>query len=109
MKPTGQLVRIADISSGQRDEMFALMEAYYDFADRAIFEADLEEKDWVVFILDESSNRLKGFSTQMVLHLDVAGRSIRAVFSGDTIIDREARGQRNLFQVSGWLLRSLIS
>jgi hypothetical protein len=109
MKPTGQLVRSADVTASQREEMFALMESYYEHADRATFDADLEEKDWVIQIFDEDTNKLKGFSTQILLHLQVCGRSVRALFSGDTIIDRDARGQRNLFQVSGWFLRSLMS
>jgi hypothetical protein len=109
MKPTGQLVRTADIAPGQRDEMFALMEAYYEQVDRATFDADLDEKDWVIQILDEETHRIKGFSTLMLMQAPVGGRWVRAVFSGDTIIDRDARGERNLFQVSGWFLRSLMS
>jgi hypothetical protein len=89
--------------------MFALMEAYYEYADRPTFEADLAEKDWVIMIHDEHTNTLKGFSTQLLLSVQVEGRPVRALFSGDTIIDRDARGQRCLFQVSGWFLRSLMS
>jgi hypothetical protein len=109
MKPTGQLVRVDDLGAGRRDEMFALMEAYYEYTDRATFDADLAEKDCVILILDEETDRLKGFSTQMLLHRELPGRPVRALFSGDTIIDRDARGQRSLFQVSGWFLRSLMS
>jgi hypothetical protein len=108
MKPTGQLVRVIDVGAGQRDEMYALMQSYYEHVDRPTFDADLEEKEWVIQIFDEETNRLKGFSTQMLLHVEVAGRPVRALFSGDTIIDRDARGERNLFQVSGWFVRSLM-
>src|SRR5437870_1388624 len=109
MKPTGQLVRTADIVLSQREEMFALMESYYEYVDRPSFDADLEEKEWVIQILDEETNKVKGFSTQMLLEVKVAGRSIRALFSGDTIIDSDARGERHLFQVSGWFVRSIMS
>src|SRR6266851_3627621 len=108
MKPTGQLVRVADIASSQREEMFALMESYYEHVDRATFDADLDEKEWVIQIVDEETNKLKGFSTQMLLEVNVSGRSIRALFSGDTIVDSDVRGERNLFQVSGWFVRSLM-
>ena len=108
MKPSGLLVRVVDLSAGQRDEMYTLMDAYYEHADRATFDADLAEKGWVVLILDAHTHAIKGFSTQMLLTVEFAGRPIRAVFSGDTIVDREARGQRALFQVSGWFLRSII-
>src|SRR5262249_14411664 len=54
-------------------------------------------------------NNLKGFSTQMLLQATVSGRSIRALFSGDTIIDSDVRRERTLLQVSGWFVRSLMS
>lgn len=109
MKSTGQVVRVGDITSSRRAEMFALMVSYYEGIDRATFDADLDEKDWVIQILDEETQGLLGFSTQMLLQVRVAGRSIRALFSGDTIVDRDARGEWNLFQVSGWFLRSLLT
>jgi hypothetical protein len=108
MKPTGQLVRAADVTPSQRDEMFALLESYYEGVERATFDADLDEKEWVIQIIDEETSCLKGFSTQMLLEVEVSGRTIRALFSGDTIVDQDARSERSLFQVSGWLVRSLI-
>ena len=109
MKPTGHLVRAADIAPRQREEMFALLESYYEGVERATFEADLDEKEWVIQVIDEDTNRLKGFSTQMLLEVEVSGRTVRALFSGDTIVDSDARGERNLFQISGWFVRSLMS
>jgi hypothetical protein len=109
MKPTGQLVRIADITPAQREQMFALMQSYYEGVERATFDADLDEKQWVIQILDEETNQLKGFSTQMLLEAEISGRTVHALFSGDTIVDSDARGERSLFQVSGWLVRSLMS
>ena len=108
MNLTGQLVRVPEICPRRRDQMFALMESYYENMDRATFDADLNAKDWVIEIADESSNELKGFSTQVVTHLQIDGRSIRALFSGDTIVDRDQRGQQKLFQISGWLLKRLM-
>jgi hypothetical protein len=109
MKPTGQLVRIADTTPSQREEMFALMDLYYEGVERVNFDADLDEKEWVIQIIDEKTNRLKGFSTQMLLEVEVSGRAVHALFSGDTIVDSDARGERSLFQVSGWFVRSLMS
>ena len=108
MNLTGQLVRVTEISAHRRDQMYALMDSYYENMNRATFDADLDEKDWVIEIADESSNELKGFSSQVLKHFQVEGRSVRALFSGDTIVDRDQRGQQRLFQVSGWLLRRLM-
>lgn len=101
-KLTGQLVRVAEIGAGRRDEMYALMDAYYENMDPATFNSDLDQKEWVIQIVDSASNELKGFSTQMLIHMLVDGRSIRALFSGDTIVESDRRGQQKLFQVSGW-------
>ncbi len=108
MKLAGQLVRIADISECRRDQMFQLMDRYYENTDRVTFEADLAAKDWVIEIFDPSSKDLKGFSTQVLHQIRIGGRSVRVLFSGDTIVDRDWRGQQALFQVSGWFLRRLI-
>jgi hypothetical protein len=108
MKLTGRLVRAADIAPSQRGEMFALMESYYEGVERATFDTDLDEKGWVIQISDDETGGLKGFSTQMLLEADVSGRTVRALFSGDTIIESSARAERCLFQVSGWFVRSLM-
>lgn len=108
MKSTGQLVRVTDITPYQRNEMFALMDGYYEQVTRSAFEADLDEKQWGILLLEEGTGRVLGFSTQLILQLRVDDRPIRALFSGDTIIDRNAWGQQNLFQISGWLLRWMI-
>ncbi len=108
MKLTGQLVRAADVGPGQRDEMFTLMASYYEGVERATFDADLDEKEWVIQITDDETGRLKGFSTQMLLAAEVSGSTVRALFSGDTIIESDARAERSLFQISGWFVRSLM-
>ncbi|MDA1050919.1 MAG: hypothetical protein O3C40_10630 [Planctomycetota bacterium] len=105
---TGQLVRVTEIDARRRDEMYALMDTYYENMDRSTFNADLNEKEWVIQIVDKASNELKGFSSQVLIQSFVDGRSIRALFSGDTIVESDRRGQQKLFQVSGWFLRRLM-
>ena len=80
MKPTGQLVRVSDITPFQRNEMFALMDDYYEQMTRSAFETDLDEKQWVIQLIDEGSGKVIGFSTQLLLQLRVEGRPIRALF-----------------------------
>jgi hypothetical protein len=105
---TGQLIRVNQICARRREEMYALMDNYYENMDHSTFAADLDEKEWVIQIVDEVSNELKGFSSQRLIHSRVEGRSIRTLFSGDTIVESRRRGQRKLFQVSGWFLRQLM-
>ena len=108
MKLNGRLVRVADVTDSERDAMFSLMETYYDQTDRSVFEADLDEKQWVILLHDPTDSIVRGFSTQMMLDLIVDCRPVRALFSGDTIIDREHWAQNPLAQVWGQFALSLI-
>jgi hypothetical protein len=106
MKPRGRLVHVEELNSGQRDQMFALMDRHYRNMVRARFEEDLAEKQWVILVLDDQE--LCGFSTQVLLSADAAGRPIRVLFSGDTIIDRQHWGDPALAHIWGRLALSLI-
>jgi hypothetical protein len=108
MKLKGRLVPAADVSRAQRDVMFALMDRHYENVDPAAFAADLAEKDWVIQLLDAETDELCGFSTQMLLDADVAGRPVKALFSGDTIVARERWGDSALAHVWGRLALTLM-
>ena len=108
MNSTGFLARPSQLPSARLDEMFALMDSHYDGMSRTVFDDDLREKQWVILVEDSLSGRLAGFSSLMVISVEVEGVTHRAVFSGDTIINKDAWGQQQLFQVSGWFLRTLM-
>ena len=108
MKLTGQLVAAADVTPAQRDAMFALMDRHYVNVQRALFERDLEEKRWVILVSEPRTGQLCGFSTQMLLDVEVAGRPVTALYSGDTIIGREHWGDQALTHIWGRLALSLM-
>jgi len=62
----------------------------------------------VIVIENEASGRLRGFSTQMLMELSYARRPVRALFSGDTVIDRAAWGDQALARTWGRFALSLI-
>jgi hypothetical protein len=88
--------------------MFALMERHYANVHRDIFDTDLAEKPWVILITDPARGELCGFSTQMLLDVVADRRPVKALFSGDTIIDRKHWGDPALAHVWGRLALSLI-
>jgi hypothetical protein len=104
----GELVPAGQLEAAQRDAMFALMHGHYENVQRARFDADLAEKDWVILLRDRDNSTIGGFSTQMLLDAEAVGRPIRALFSGDTIVDRERWGDSALAHVWGRLALSLI-
>lgn len=106
MKLIARLVEVAYLSSNDRSRMLALMERHYECVAPAAFQADLDEKRWVIQVAH--AGELCGFSTQMILETNVDGRPVRALFSGDTIVDRQHWGDTALMAAVGRLALSLI-
>ncbi len=86
-------VAVGDLDDANRREMFALLQRYYLATTSEHFDDDLSGKD-TVFLLHDTRDRLCGFSTLAVSRIDIDGKPIRAVFSGDTIIDRASWGSQ---------------
>jgi hypothetical protein len=84
------------------------MQRHYENVHADVFDRDLSEKRWVIVVDDAVTGELRGFSTQTVLESEIAGRPIRALFSGDTIIDRQHWGDPALSHAWGQLALSLI-
>ena len=108
MKLQGRLTHVAELSSADVRRMLTLMEQHYDGVDPAQFRTDLAEKDWVIEVIDPVTRRLCGFSTQMLFATTLDGRRLRALFSGDTVVDRQHWGDRALSQIWGRLALALI-
>jgi hypothetical protein len=85
-----------------------LMDKHFENVSADTFAADLAEKQWVILLLDPVTEALCGFSTQVVLDVVVAGRRVKGLFSGDTIVARERWGDSALARVWGRLALSLI-
>jgi hypothetical protein len=83
------------LGEAQRRAMFALYERYYDAATYARFSADLDDKTYALVIYD-TSGALQGFSTLASYERAFAGRRVRVLFSGDTVVDESHWGQQAL-------------
>ena len=75
--------------------MFKLYSRYYGGTSRDLFEHDLRGKDRVL-LLQTEAKQLAGFSTLALMDLELPGGPARAIFSGDTIIDRDYWGTQAL-------------
>jgi len=93
------IVAPEELDAGQRDAMFDIFARHYDEVSRQRFESDLAEKDAVV-VLEDGAGTISGFSTQKVMRARIDGRDVRALFSGDTVIDRSHWGEQALCR--GW-------
>ena len=92
---TGHVVRRQDLDRRTHDEMFRLLSGHFSGADRAVFEADLAEKQCALLLEDEAG-RLRGFSTMAVYLTEATGRPASVVYSGDTIVERACWGSATL-------------
>jgi hypothetical protein len=69
--------------------MFRLMLGYYENVNPFDFDLDLQRKDHVVVL--RKDRHICGFSTQAFWEKTIAEQKVGIVYSGDTIVDRNAR------------------
>jgi hypothetical protein len=100
MKLRGSVCDVSRLTSSERDEMFHVMESNYENMVRTRFDRDLAAKSWVILVHTAESQRLVGFSTQVILNVDVGGERAQALYSGDTVVSREQWGDPAL--ASAW-------
>ncbi|TAK11644.1 MAG: hypothetical protein EPO32_11475 [Anaerolineae bacterium] len=79
-------VRRADLTAEERQEMHGVFREYYEGATMELFDRDLENKDWVILLLDNESHGVQGFSTLAFYTTSFEGAPCSVVYSGDTII-----------------------
>jgi hypothetical protein len=83
-----RLVRRDDLQEAERAAMFALLSAHFRGVERSTFDRDLDEKNWV--LLFDDGQRLQGFTTLLAYETAHDGEPISVIYSGDTIMAREA-------------------
>ena len=83
------------LDAGLVSTMYRLYDCYYGAASETAFRRDLRAKDKVI-LLRNRAGELRGFSTLAVTEFDFDNRTHRAIFSGDTIIDRRHWGEHAL-------------
>ena len=103
----GEISKVCSLSKTQTEQMYGLMATYYDKVNEETFLSDLSEKSDVI-LLENSKNQIKGFSTLMLLEETVNETTITALFSGDTIIDKDYWGTNELPKYWGKYAFSLI-
>lgn len=102
----GRVALVADLDDSLRSAMFDIMnEAYVVRLDS--FMADLAAKDWAI-LLHDAGGALRGFTSLALMRTEVEGRAVRALFSGDTIIQPDFWGSLELPRVWGRFMMRMI-
>jgi hypothetical protein len=84
---SGQVVAVTALAHEDIRDMFTVHARLYARVSEREFLRDLEEKNWVLLLRDEASGEIRGFTTILLLDVEVRGELLAAVFSGDTGID----------------------
>lgn len=93
----GKVRPIQEYTREEIREMYLLMSTFYDDTNEEVFLKDFYAKDYCLALYAEE--KLVGFTTQKVMELEVEGKKIHGVFSGDTIIHKDYWGDIELFVV----------
>jgi len=91
---SASIIEIPDITATDRRAMFQLYQRYYGGTSEEVFFSDLADKDYALLLRDDE-DQVGGFSTLALLDDDTP-HAMRALFSGDTIVDRAFWGQQQL-------------
>ena len=92
---TGELVPREALTQQQHQRMLSILARNFSNVTEEQFEEDLAGKNWVILIHDDAGT-LVGFSTLHFHTTHFEERQIAVVFSGDTIIERDAWGSAAL-------------
>lgn len=76
--------------------MYEIYSGYYENISLDIFCRDMVEKSGVILVEEKPTKRVVGFSTLKTLDMNVDGRRVKGVFSGDTIMEEKYWGSRAL-------------
>ncbi len=94
----GMIKPIGEYSKNDVAKMYSLMAEFYDNIDEKVFESDFYDKDYCLTLYHETEG-LVGFTTQKLLNLNLNGKTVHGMFSGDTIIHKDYWGSTELFRV----------
>ena len=90
-----RVVDVRALSRPDRTRMYEIYQAHYDGSARERFESDLDAKDMALTV-HSADGAIQGFTTLLVLETEFGGAPARAIYSGDTIIDRAYWGSQVL-------------
>ena len=99
-KLTGKIIDINELSKDYKRQMYSLFTRYFVVKEETFFN-DLTEKEKVILLFADGTKKIKGFSTLKMIKTTVENTKIKAVFSGDTIVDSFYRNEKELMKHFG--------
>lgn len=82
----GQFIERSAVSDETKAKMYRLFCSQFENVSMQQFIADLDEKNWVLLLYNESGD-LIGFSSMHVYEASIDDKAVTLVYSGDTTVD----------------------
>ena len=102
-----KIIRVSDLDCDIQKSIAELYLKYYDGSSVEQVLNDLHNKREVILLYHKSS--LVGFTTLDVYEREWSNKSIRVIFSGDTIVEQGHWGQQALAFAEGTIINDDIS
>ncbi|RKZ22708.1 hypothetical protein DRQ18_02060 [bacterium] len=102
----GRIIKVQELDERDIKRMFGIFCEYFENTTLENFTRDLEKKEYVILI--EEAGELHGFTTIALYHVNVDGKDVRVIYSGDTIVEREHWQELALFRTFGGFIRPLM-
>ena len=97
IKLSSCVVDVKEINETILDRMYKLMCSAYHGTSRDKITKDLSNKQYVLLLSDENKI-LQGFTTMQIFDSIFRNKTVKIIYSGDTIINKEARGDLELMR-----------
>tara|TARA_Y100000310_G_scaffold78020_1_gene74599 strand:+ start:10231 stop:10953 length:723 start_codon:yes stop_codon:yes gene_type:complete len=97
-KLNGKIISRKSLNQENVKEMYSLLTEYFEGQTIYHFRKDLDEKDSVLLLRDVN-DKIQGFTTMLFMELEVDSKKVNGIFSGDTIVSKDCRGQGELAKV----------
>ncbi len=81
----GRMIPREQISRSMQAEMVDLFGRQFEGVDPQQFQADLDQKNWLI-LLEDDAERLMGFPSLLLYRTTQDGEPLTIVYSGDTIV-----------------------
>jgi hypothetical protein len=91
----GDIVKQSALSDATKKQMYALFSSQFDNISMQQFLHDLDEKDWVLLVHDDTGN-LICFSSMLIINTRMDDQDITLIYSGDTVADSATWGNSAL-------------
>ena len=87
-----ETIRVKKVNRPELERMYELFSEYYQNHTYESFQHDLFAKNHVILLKDKKTDKLQGFSTLLRVPLQMNGKKVIGVYSGDTVVNKDYWG-----------------